>query len=210
MLVRFGLIKRHKFAALSFAFLPKFSLFITFFKIIVFINICKKDGFVTEADPIRFIVLWRFSVDRWRRWKNAGVSRNILIPSRRYANLGFWKRISVVTALWGSKVIQIWRIYVSACRSMHASGFLCTRSLLGSEEWTEPYEICLLFFPFTALSSLSSWVSTSLHALIIIDRLFMPFLSEISILEVSLLNVWCARMFSELRGIFPRPDLNCS
>ena len=38
----------------------------------------------------------------------------------------------------------------------------------------------------------------------------MPFLSEISILEVSLLNVWCARMFSELRGIFPRPDLNCS
>ena len=29
----------------------------------------------------------------------------------------------------------------------------------------------------------------------------MPFLSEISILEVSLLNVWCARMFSELRGI---------
>ena len=121
MLVRFGLIKHYKFAALSFAILPKISLFITFFKIIVFINICKKDGFVTEADPIRFIVLWRFSVDRWRRWKNAGVSRNILIRSRRYANLGFWKRISVVRALWGSKVIKIWRIYVSACLSMHAS-----------------------------------------------------------------------------------------
>ena len=64
MLARFGLIKRHKFTVLSFAFVPKISLFITFLKIIVFINICKKDGFVTEADPIRFIVLWRFSVDR--------------------------------------------------------------------------------------------------------------------------------------------------
>ena len=30
-------------------------------------------SYVTEAGLIRFVVLGLFSVDKWRRWKNAGV-----------------------------------------------------------------------------------------------------------------------------------------
>ena len=49
--------------------------------------------------PVAFLVFERFTVDRWKRYKNASVDESILLRFRRDENGYFWKRISVNGAL---------------------------------------------------------------------------------------------------------------
>ena len=54
------------------------------------------------------IVFERFSVDTWKRYKNAGVDENILLRFHRDENGCFWKRISVYGALvWKLKADKV-------------------------------------------------------------------------------------------------------